>query len=221
MMGSFKIKIVKILLIAFFINLYTLESQTTSNEAIELLDKVSQRINYLKNLSFEFTYVLENSLEGIRQETNGKATLSKNLYKISFLGIEQVFDGSKIYTIIPENEEVNIEDPEDIESSLINVSNIFEFYKKGYIVEIDIKQKVNSELIQYVKLIPEDENSDLKYILIGIKTIKLEIYKIIEIGIEKTQTTLTILNQIENKELPENFFTFNKQAYSDFYINED
>ena len=43
---------------------------------------------------------LENSNEKIRQEIEGKATLSKSYYKISFMGITQLFDGSKIYTII-------------------------------------------------------------------------------------------------------------------------
>ena len=63
--------------------------------------------------------------------------------------------------------------------------------------------------------------SDLEYILIGLKTKKLEIYKIIEIGVEKTQTTLTIFNQTENKQLPENFFSFNRNEYLDYYINEN
>ena len=182
----------------------------------KILDKL-----VLVNLNFKFSYVLENSSEGIRQETNGEASLSKNLYKISFLGIVQIFDGSKIYTIIPENEEVNIEDPEDIESLTINVSNIFEFYKDGYDIQMDIRQKVNNELVQYIKLTPLDSMSDLEYILIGLKTNKLEIYKIIEIGVEKTQTTLTISSQMENKQLPEDFFSFNRNEYSDYYINEN
>ena len=53
---------------------------------------------------------------------------------------------------------------------------------------MDIRQKVNNELVQYIKLTPLDSMSDLEYILIGLKTNKLEIYKIIEIGVEKTQT---------------------------------
>ena len=210
----------KFSLILFFLNHFFLIGQN-STEALKLLNSISTKVKSLDNLNFKFTYVLENSSEGIRQETNGEATLSKNLYKISFLGIVQIFDGSKIYTIIPENEEVNIEDPEDIESLTINVSNIFEFYKDGYDIKMDIKQKVNNELVQYIKLTPLNNMSDLEYILIGLKTNKLEIYKIIEIGVEKTQTTLTISNQMENKKLPENFFSFNRDDFSDYYINEN
>ena len=211
---------IKFSLTLFFLNHLFLIGQN-STEALKLLNSISTKVKSLDNLNFKFTYVLENSSEGVRQETNGEASLSKNLYKISFLGIVQIFDGSKIYTIIPENEEVNIEDPEDIESLTINVSNIFEFYKDGYDIQMDIRQKVNNELVQYIKLTPLDNMSDIEYILIGLKTNKLEIYKIIEIGVEKTQTTLTISSQMENKQLPEDFFSFNRNEYSDYYINEN
>ena len=211
---------IKFSLILFFLNHLFLIGQN-SNEALKLLNSISAKVMSLDNLNFKFSYVLENSTEGIRQETSGEASLSKNLYRISFLGVVQIFDGSKIYTIIPENEEVNIEHPDDIESSNINVSNIFEFYKNGYDIQMDIRQKVNNELVQYIKLTPLGNISDLEYILIGLKTNKLEIYKIIEIGFEKTQTTLTISNQTENKQLPQNFFSFNRDEYSDYYINEN
>tara|TARA_B100001057_G_scaffold110294_1_gene108358 strand:- start:12 stop:674 length:663 start_codon:yes stop_codon:yes gene_type:complete len=211
---------IKFSLILFFLNHLFLIGQN-SNEALKLLNSISAKVMSLDNLNFKFSYVLENSTEGIRQETSGEASLSKNLYRISFLGVVQIFDGSKIYTIIPENEEVNIEHPDDIESSNINVSNIFEFYKNGYDIQMDIRQKVNNELVQYIKLTPLGNISDLEYILIGLKTNKLEIYKIIEIGVEKTQTTLTITNQMENKQLPNNFFSFNSDEYSDYYINEN
>ena len=220
MMVLYNKRNIKFSLILFFLNHLFLIGQN-STEALKLLNSISTKVKSLDNLNFKFSYVLENSSEGIRQETNGEASLSKNLYKISFLGIVQIFDGSKIYTIIPENQEVNIENPEDIESLTINVSNIFEFYKDGYDIQMDIRQKVNNELVQYIKLTPLDNMSGLEYILIGLKTNKLEIYKIIEIGVEKTQTTLTISSQMENKQLPEDFFSFNRNEYSDYYINEN
>ena len=85
----------------------SLKAQSTENPA-KLLDEVSKTLTSFENLSFDFSYVLENRPENIKQETSGSATISGNLYKIIFLGNEQIFDGEKTYTIVPENEEITI-----------------------------------------------------------------------------------------------------------------
>ena len=56
---------------------------------------------------------LENKEEQIRQETEGKVTLAGDRYKLEFLEIIQLFDGEKIYTIVPENEEITVSTPQD------------------------------------------------------------------------------------------------------------
>ena len=107
---------------------YPLFSQNTE-AAKKLLDEVSGKISSFKNIRFDFTYVLENRTENIRQETKGSVTLSKNLYRINFLGYEQLFDGKKTYTIVHENEEVTVSDPEDEPDFGINPSKLLTIYK--------------------------------------------------------------------------------------------
>ena len=70
-------------------------------QAKYLLNQVSAEIKKQKNLRFEFQYVLENKEEDIRQETEGKVTLAGDQYKLEFLEVIQLFDGDKIYTIVP------------------------------------------------------------------------------------------------------------------------
>ena len=95
--------------------------------AKNLLDEVSKTISSFDNLSFDFIYVLENRPENIRQETEGYATISGDLYKINFLGNEQLYDGQKTYTVIPENEEITISSPEEGEDFGINPSELLVF----------------------------------------------------------------------------------------------
>ena len=49
----------------------------------------------------------------------GNVTLAGDKYKLSFLEAIQLFDGTKTYTIVPENEEISISDPEEEEDVLI------------------------------------------------------------------------------------------------------
>lgn len=190
-----------------------------SEQAKYLLDQVSNKIEKQKNMRFEFKYVLENKEEQIRQETEGKVTLAGDRYKLVFLEVIQIFDGDKIYTIVPENEEITVSSPEESEEINVNPSQILNFYKEGYDYQWDISQRVMGRNIQFVKLIPSEENTDVKYLLLGIDVDQNTIYRLIEIGNSKTTTTLTIKNQEENISLPPGFFEFNEDDYPNYYMN--
>ena len=197
---------------------HPLLSQNTE-AARKLLDEVSGKITSFKNMKFDFTYVLENRPENIRQETNGSVTISKDLYRINFLGFEQLFDGKMTYTIIPENEEITISDPEEESEFGINPSEILTIYKKDYAYQWDIKQNVMGTPVQFVKLIPNEEKKELKYLLLGIDMRTKLIYRLIEIGRYDTRTTLTLKNIKTNINLRDDFFVFDKNKYPDYYIN--
>ena len=197
---------------------HPLLSQNTE-AARKLLDEVSGKISSFKNIKFDFTYVLENRPENIRQETNGYVTISKDLYRINFLGFEQLFDGKMTYTIIPENEEITISDPEEESEFGINPSKILTIYKKDYAYQWDIKQNVMGTPVQFVKLIPNEEKKELKYLLLGIDMRTKLIYRLIEIGRYDTRTTLTLKNIKTNINLRDDFFVFDKNKYPDYYIN--
>lgn len=209
----------KIVWICFvFLVPFTLQAQSPE-AAKKLLDDVSRTIASFENLSFDFTYVLENRPENIRQETTGSATIKGDQYKISFLGNEQLFDGEKTYTIIPENEEITISSPDDDSGFGINPSELLVFYKTGYAYQWDIKQNVKGRPIQFIKLIPNEENREVKYLLLGIDMRIKVIYRLIEIGNSETRTTLTLKNLRTNIPLNSDFFTFDDSKYPDYYIN--
>jgi hypothetical protein len=93
------------------------------------------------------------------------------------------------------------------------------FYKKGYAYQWDIKQNVKGRPIQFVKLIPNEENNEIKYLLLGIDLRTKVIYRLIEIGRLETRTTLTLNNLKTNTSLNPDFFTFDVSKYPDYYIN--
>ncbi|MGB1534657.1 MAG: LolA family protein [Flavobacteriaceae bacterium] len=197
----------------------TLFAQTTG-DAKKLLDEVSQTMGSFTSMTFDFDYALENRQENIKQETNGSVTISGDRYKLLFLGMEQIFDGSKTYTIVPENEEITISSKEETEEIGINPSKLLNFYKEGYAFEWDIKQNVQGRMIQFVKLIPTEASTEVDYLLLGIDILKKTIYRLIEIGTNQTRTTLTISNFLPNVQLASNFFYFDALKYPSYYINQ-
>ena len=189
-------------------------------QAKNLLDQVSKEMKSHENIRFDFSYVLENKKEQIRQEMEGNVTLAGDRYQLHFLDAIQLFDGSKIYTIVPENEEITVSFPEDEEDVSVNPSKLLSFYEEGYGYEWDIEQRVMGRTIQFIKLIPSPASDEVKYLLLGIDINRKQVYRLIEIGNNGTLTTLTLKNQEFDISLPPTYFDFDAKAYPNYYIND-
>ena len=203
----------------FFIS--TFSWSQTSLEAKDLLEKTSKKFDSYTSFELEFSYVLNNRIEQINQESKGKVTVAGDKYKLNFLDAIQLFDGKTIYIIVPENEEISLIKPTDEEEDfMFNPTNLLSFYKEGYDYHWDISQKIKGKNIQFVKLIPTVDDNDIKSILVGIDTDENHIYRLIEVGLNGTVTTLTIKNMEINKKLSSDFFVFDPSEYPNYYINE-
>lgn len=191
----------------------------TSMEAKQLLDRVAEKMKTYDNLSFDFTYALVNQKENIRQETKGVITVAGENYRLEIPEAIQIFDGQQRYTIVPENEEVTISGADSEDEMVINPTELLFFYQEGYDYHMDIQQNVSGRQIQYVKLIPANQEEQMAYLLLGIDRSNLSIYRLIEIGTNGTQTTLTVKNFSTNQTLASNLFTFDAADFPDYYIN--
>ncbi len=195
-------------------------NMTAQNDpaAIKLLNKVTNRLNSYKNIYAEFKYSLNNKKAGVKQQTKGKISIEGNKFHANYMGIDDIFDGQKRYQIIHENEEINVSSHKDDDEFTPN--KIFSFYKKGYTKKMDIKQKLNGRLIQYVKLIPKNSQSPEKYILLGIDTRTNNIHNAIIVEKNGSVINLDITRFQTNTVMPEKLFRFNKNKYPDYYLND-
>jgi len=211
-------KIVNYFLLFFIGTIFSARTQT-SVEAQNLLELTSKQMGNYENIEFEFSYILNNRLEQINQESSGQVTLAKEKFKLKFLDAIQLFDGNVLYTIVPENEEITITQADEEEEFGINPKELLNFHKDGYDYYWDINQRVKGKNIQFVKLIPKQKDGDVVSLLLGIDTQKNHLHKLIEVGKNGTVTTLTIKNMKVDSYLPENFFIFNQDDYPNYFIN--
>lgn len=190
--------------------------------AKSILDQASNTMSAYTNLSMDFDYVLDNKAEDVKQEMSGDVLLQGEKYVVNLFGSTQIFDGSKTYTIIPENEEVNISDADTDEENTFTPSKFYSFYESGYSYSMDELKTVNGKKVQFVKLIPIDTNSEINRILVGIDTKTNHIYQIIEIGTNQTRTILTAKNIKTDQEIDGNIFAFDEKKYEElnYMINK-
>lgn len=190
-----------------------------SDKAKALLDEVYNKVQSYDNVFIDFKYVLDNKEAGINQETRGDVTLQGEKYLFNYMGAQQLYDGNKVYRIVPENEEITIEDPSQDENT-VSPSKMLTFYKEGHNYEWDILQNVQGRKIQFVKLTPIDTDTEIKSILLGIDAETKHIYKLIETGKNGTTTTITVNSFKTDQTLSKTLFTFDENKYKNegYYI---
>ena len=193
------------------------------SEAELLLNKVSENIKNYDNIYINYAYTLKNIEEDINQTNKGSFVTEDEKWRFEMLGVTRIYDGNKLYSISPDDEEVTIssQDPED--ETTITPNKMLYFYEDGYYFEMDETKFVGDsqfrKKIQYVKLIPQDSEAEIKYVLLGIDTEFNHIYEVIETGKNETVTTISIVDFEFNLPLDSELFVFDKEKYQEFYMN--
>ncbi|SFS76880.1 LolA family protein [Lutibacter maritimus] len=186
-----------------------------SQEAKTLLDNVAKKVEGYKNIYIEFNHKLDNEEANVHQETLGNVTLKGDLYHLNYMGTEQIYDGKKTYLIIHEDEEVIIQKPSKNNDETITPSKMFSFYKKGFNYAMGELKTIKGIKIQYVKLTPTDNKSEVSNVMVGIDAKTNHIYNIIETGKNNTKTTLEIRSFKTNQPVSEKLFIFDMSKYRD------
>tara|TARA_B100000427_G_scaffold226276_1_gene189870 strand:- start:2627 stop:3292 length:666 start_codon:yes stop_codon:yes gene_type:complete len=215
---NYNIKKITLLFIAI-ISFNNIAVSQNADEAEKLLNKVSENIKSYDNIYINYTYTLSNLEEDINQTNKGSFVTENDNWKFVMLGVTRIFDGSKLYTINPDDEEVTISTQNPDDETTITPNKMLYFYEEGYSFEMDIVQYIGRKKIQYVKLVPMDSDAEIKYILLGVDVEFNQIYKVIETGLNDTQTTIAIIDFEVNLPLEESLFIFDKEKYKDYYMN--
>jgi len=186
-----------------------------------LLNEVSTKVKSYDNIVIDFKWNLNNTKEDVNQDTRGDVSIQGDHYLLNMMGITRMFDGKKIYTINPEDEEVTISNYTSEDDKEITPSKLLTFYEKGYTYKMDITQTVKGRKIQYVKLTPIDSNAEIKDILLGIDTQSKHIYRLIQTDANGTKYTLTVNSFKTNQPLSKTLFTFDEAKYEKdgYYID--
>lgn len=187
--------------------------------AQDLLKDVNAKITSYDNIGIDFKYALTNDDEGVNQITKGSVVMQGDKYALQLMGTTQIFDGAKVYTIVPEDEEVTISAISDQDDDAITPSRMLSFFNDGYTQKMDVSQNVKGRTIQYVKLMPIDSNSDVKHSLLGVDKQTKHIYKLIITQKNGTSITITVNSFKTNQPIAKNTFAFDESKYTDYYIN--
>lgn len=189
-------------------------------KAEQLVKEVLQKVNSYDNMVIDFTYSLENQEQNMKQETRGDVSIQGDKYVLNLMGTKQIFDGKKIYTVVPEDEEVTISNYDANDSEQITPSKMLTFFEDGYIYKMDILQDVKGRKIQYVELVAIDSDNEMKEILLGVDKHTKHVYNLIQVQPDDTKVEFKVTKFQKNMPLSSKHFEFDRSKYADYYINE-
>ena len=149
-----------LLLISLFTTQIICYAQISNDPAAKtLLDEVSAATDAHEAIYISFEYNLNNKSENIQENTDGELTLKKNQYTLSFMGINQISDGENVWTIMEDDEEIQISEIDLDDENTLTPSNLLKMYEEGFIYQM----KERNGKLQTIELLPENAD-DVDYI---------------------------------------------------------
>jgi outer membrane lipoprotein-sorting protein len=203
-----------LLLTSLFYSLSTLAQVSNNPEAKILLDKVSSTTDSYEAIEIMFDYSIYNKAEDIEETANGVVLIKDQQYTLTFMGFTQISDGENVWTILNDDEEVQISEIDTEDETAITPSNLLKMYEKGFTYQLGAK---NSNL-QIVELTPtETEEVDFFKINLTIDTKVYQIKSIAQFGKNGTNSNYQI-KSLTTQDIKDSTFVFDEQDFPDYDI---
>jgi len=145
----------KILVVVFLLAFIKPVMGQYEEQALKILDQMSEKYKNLNSFKADFTYTLENKMEKIQEEFSGNIIVKGDQFKLD-LGDQVIFnDGEIMWTFLKDVNEVNVDYylPEDGD---MTPSNIFTAYQDGYKYMLAGKDQIGNQNYDIIDLVPDD-----------------------------------------------------------------
>ncbi len=131
-------------------------------EAKAILDKAAQEIQKSTGSKSEFSLQISNSQTKETQTLNATLYLKGNKFKFLLPNTEMYYDGKTQWVYMPDANEVNISEPSKEELEMVNPTAILSSYTKGYKLNKEDDNIVDSKGVYVINIYPEDRNKHSK-----------------------------------------------------------
>ena len=182
----------------------------TDPKAKAILDKTVEHIKSYTAVEIVFDLSMINKAEDINETHHGKAYMKDKMYRIDVMDVINYFDGEVIYTYMPDQEEVNIKNPDENEDEMLNPSILFDIHKKKFTQKL-VEDK---DCKAYIELTTKQSHKQISKICVWINTKTNMVEKVTSFGKDGNDVVITIKSlKKPEQELDVNFFRFDKDAH--------
>lgn len=212
------------LALAFVFSCSFLVAQTEASDpaAKSILDKVRAKYEGYNTIETGFELDLHFPDQPVDTQ-EGSLARQGDKYKLIF-GTQEVFsDGQALYMVMHNNKSVQINelpDPsEDV--NFLSPQGIFNFYESDQFVYTLVDTRAEQgKAMHFIEFKPTDRNSEYSKLRMVVSRDAKEIVRVLAFAKDGSRYTFRFKNLQANKSLASNYFSFDKNKYPDYYVED-
>ncbi|MGU9938191.1 outer membrane lipoprotein carrier protein LolA [Empedobacter brevis] len=196
-------------LIYSFILLLVGVGTLNAQSAKQILDKVYAKYTNANSyyIKFDFSHVVN----GKSTNRSGEVFSMKQKFNLNVGDINQIYTGTKLYTISKDDKEVTISNASNTDDFL-TPTKVLNTYRTDFSYTLTDKKTIGGNTIQYIKLTPT-KNSTIKYSVLGINMANNQIYDYKEYGKNGDTTSIVVKDYVQNLLIHKSYFNFDQKKY--------
>jgi outer membrane lipoprotein carrier protein len=145
------------LIITFNFSLLTFnfgKGQVPDKKAVTILDDLSNKTKAYKNIRIEFSYVMENKTENIKESKDGTVLLKGDKFNLDISGQNVISDGKTSWTYIKDADEIHINNVNKDDES-ISFNKLLTNYNKDFKSKLIREEKQGLINVYIIDLTPK------------------------------------------------------------------
>lgn len=212
----------RVLFFLFILFYLSASAQSSHEEARVLLDECRQGIRSLPQLEMHFTWTVwkAEALEASNTSA-GVLQLAADRYRWKLQDIEQICDGERVFTILHEDEEVQIHEIDASEGDQgSHPLKILDSYDKGYSFRLGGREDADGGKVQFVVLTPH-ASEVLRRVSIGIRVSDNRIHSVEQRMRSGARMKMEVDRYDASTPLDTSVLEFSAERFPDYYIPRD
>ncbi len=190
---------------------------SAQDTAEEFLKKVIDQTKAYPAMKVDFDYRMVNQEAGIDEMKSGEVYIQGDAYKLVMAGQTVISNGSTIWTVLGDSEEVMVSDAQEGEENITPSRLMTSYYDDHKISYYQAGRRNQNPEIRTIELKPESGKKFSRiHIDIEVKGLLIKQLTIFDSG---GNEFMYVIKKLDDKFLPEDgFFEFNESDYPDFEV---
>jgi len=198
--------------IIFGLVLMFMASMASAQNAKAILDAMSTKYKAISSFTSNINYTMINKADGVNDTFKGSIAVKGDKYSLKMGGQEVINNGVTVWTYLPDDNEVNIDD-HSAEAGDITPSSIYTIYKKGFTFVLLSPVTVGGKKYDVIDLISTNKEAQFYKIRLQIAQSDKTLSKFTMFDNEGSEFSYTISNFNSKVNLKDTDFVFNEAAH--------
>ncbi len=183
------------------------------DRAAEILDNFSEVINSAPSVLIDFTFIVSSLRDDTQEEFSGNMVMKGSKYRLETMEMVSWFDGTSVYTYMPDVDEIIISDPDNNGGIFANPVNIFKIYQEEFRYRLIGESRHDGRVLYEIDLHPLDLDQEFHTVKLFIEKDGNFLHSAVIAAKDGTRYTLLVNKYDTEQQLPPDFFAFSEDDY--------